>query len=160
VVSELLARGRAAWPGVEVTEAIFAAWANERIVEGEAPLHEDLYLACACAGRDPAALRAFDAAFGEEFAALFKRFGYLATGADDVRQHLYEKLFVGEKPTIAQYAGRGALRTWVRVAITRTLLNRTADRAPREVPAGEELFAALPDPSDPETAHLRKIHGE
>lgn len=159
-LDELLARARAAWPDVAVPDEAFTAWVQERsagTMEGE-PLHEDLYLACACARRDERALRVFDTAFAADFAALHRRFSYLPNGADDLRQLVHEKLFVGDRPRIVDYAGRGGLRTWLRVAVTRMLLNSHA-RETREVPVAEELLLALPEPTDPETAHLRKTQG-
>jgi len=153
-----LARARAAWPALEVPEEAFAAWLADRA--GDAPLHvEDLYLACACARGDAKALRAFDETFADEFATLRRRFSYLPQGADDVRQIVHEKLFVGERPRIADYSGRGELRSWLRVAILRVLLNATT-RETREVPIADELFLAVPEPTDPESIHLRRAHAE
>lgn len=154
VIDELRARGRVAWPGIEVPGDAFAAWVEQRSQAGELP-HEDLYLACACARRDPSALRAFDAAFAADFDALHRRFPYLPSGADDIRQRVHEKLFVGEQPKIVDYAARGSLRAWLRVTVTRMLLNMHSREA-REVPVAEEILRALPAPTDPEAAHLRK----
>jgi RNA polymerase sigma-70 factor (ECF subfamily) len=160
VTDELLLRGRAAWPGVDVSADAFAAWMKDRVAaEDDGPLHEDLYLACACARQDSSALRAFDAAFAPDFAALHRRFSYLADDADDIRQRIHEKLFVGERPRILDYAGRGGLRTWLRVAVTRMLVNAQT-RETRELPVGEEIFLALRESSDPETAHVRATQGE
>src|SRR5689334_23192125 len=60
--------GRAAWPGVELGDEALAAWLAERVPDGADPaaalgaLHAgDLYLACACALADPAAIAAFEA---------------------------------------------------------------------------------------------------
>jgi RNA polymerase sigma-70 factor (ECF subfamily) len=157
-LQELVVRAHAAWPGIEVADEVFAEWVHDRS-DNAAPLHEDLYLACACAHGQPLALAAFDAAFAADFEAIYRRFGYVSSGADDVRQRLHEKLFVGPQPRIADYEGRGSLRTWLRVAVTRLLLNAQA-RETREIPAGEEIFQALPEPSDPENAHIRKTQAE
>jgi len=161
IAPDLLARARAAWPDVDVPDDAFAAWVAERSAgNGEGNGHvEDLYLACACARGDAAALRTFDTAFGKDIETLCQRFRWVPGGSDDVRQLVYEKLFVGESPRIREYLGRGGLRSWLRVLVTRVLLN-TTQRDAREVPAADEMFAALPEPSDPETARIRATYGD
>jgi len=80
--------------------------------------------------------------------------------ADDVKQTLREKLLVGDSPRILQYAGRGDLRAWLRVAATRealTLLRRSHKAglgSPEEV---ENLAAPITDPA---LSHLRRRHGQ
>ena len=85
-----------------------------------AALHaEDFYLACACVARVPGSVSAFQARHGAVVdAALRGRNGGLAA-PDELRQVLWEKLFVGRPgspPKIADYAGRGPLLSWVRAA--------------------------------------------
>ncbi len=72
-----------------------------------------------------------------------------------MRQLVHEKLFVGENKRILDYGGKASLRTWLRVAVTRMLIN-TQTRDTRELPVAEEIFLALPEPTDPETEHLRR----
>src|SRR5207247_1489545 len=61
-----IADARAAWPGICVSDEAFVAFVAERLPEpdDDAAVSElsyvDLYLACACARRDPAALDAFE----------------------------------------------------------------------------------------------------
>ncbi len=156
-----IGRGRAAWPGIDVPDAAFARWLEARARETAIDvLHvEDLYLACACALGNPRALRAFDQAFAGEFATLHRRFPWLPEGHDDVRQIVHARLFVGEHPKIHDYSGRGELRTWLRVAIMRLLLN-AKERETRELPIGEELFRSLPEPATPEVLHFRETYRE
>jgi RNA polymerase sigma-70 factor (ECF subfamily) len=119
---------------------------------------KDLYLACGCARGDPAAIRAFDAAFGSEIAAAYARFRYVGKTADDVKQLLFEKLFAREQPKIAEYSGKGELRTWLKVTVTRMLINFSS-RDTRELPAADDLFRALPGAAaDPELEHLRRTY--
>jgi RNA polymerase sigma-70 factor, ECF subfamily len=160
-VAEAHALGSAAWPGVAVALDAWASFVAARATD-EGALAKlkvgDLYLACACAGSDPEALRAFEGAYGRDVAALHRRFRYVGKTADDVKQQLYEKLFTGDAPKIAEYSGKGELRTWLRVTITRMLINLTA-RDTRERPAEDELFAALPGAAeDPEAMHLRRTY--
>jgi RNA polymerase sigma-70 factor (ECF subfamily) len=62
-------------------------------------------------------------------------------------------LFFGERggrpPRIADYAGQGLLRNWLRVLAVRTFINlgKRKDRA-REAAAHERELLALPDPLD------------
>jgi RNA polymerase sigma-70 factor (ECF subfamily) len=147
------AAGRAAWPGVEVSPSLFAAW-----IAARAPVAHvrDLYLACACAQGDAAALAAFARACWTGAEAGLARLGATPAERDEVRQELAQKLFVGDSPAIADYRGQGVLDHWVRAAAVRTWLNLRR-RDGRERPAGDErLFdqiAATGD--DPELALLK-----
>src|SRR5262249_16538159 len=155
-LAEAHARGAAAWPGVTLDRADFARFVVER---GADSVHaEGLYLACACARGDGAAIRAFDLAFGPDIAAAYGRFRYVGKTADDVKQLLFEKLFAREQPKIAEYSGKGELRTWVGVSVTRMLINFSS-RDTRELPAADDLFRALPGAAaDPELEHLRRTY--
>lgn len=143
---------RAACPGVDVALDPFAAFVERHL----APLADpdqvlpslfgaDLYLACACAGGDPAALRFFEDQVLPQADAALRRVDASPTFADEVRQILRQKLFVGDGealPKIGDYAGRGPLATWVRVAAVRTALNlRGSGR--REMPMTSSQVAAL-----------------
>jgi RNA polymerase sigma-70 factor (ECF subfamily) len=151
-VEELWRDGRAAWAGVEVELDTFAAFIERHL----APLSDpddalrslfgaDLYLACACTTGDTAALRMFEIQVLPQADAALKRVDPSPTFADEVRQILRQKLFVGDGETpakIGDYAGRGPLATWVRVAAVRTALNlRGSGR--REMPMSSSQVAAL-----------------
>ena len=160
-LEDALAVGAAAWPGVTVAPDEWARFVTRR-AKDDAELAKlkvaDLYLACACARADPDALRAFETAYGRDVAVAHGRFRYVGKTADDVKQQLYEKLFTGDAPKIAEYSGKGELRTWLRVALTRMLINLTT-RETRERPAEDALFAALPGAAeDPELEHLRRTY--
>src|ERR1043165_5840555 len=73
-----------------------------------------------------------------------------------------EKLLLGDAgraPRIAEYTGRGALRGWTRVVLSRTALNMLRDQK-RDVPLEEALLA---EPAtggcDPELLSLRDRFG-
>lgn len=130
---------QARWPGVRADDASFVAWLVARL-DDDAPsveaaldkLHlDELYLACACAAREPRALAAFDAT-------------YLAHDPkidDDVKQAVRQRLFVGDAPRIATYGGRGDLGSWVRTVATRIAID--ASRVAHEVPTEDALLDAL-----------------
>jgi RNA polymerase sigma-70 factor (ECF subfamily) len=143
---------RAAWPGVDVAEAEFSAYVAERMDSAKAAgKHEglctdDLYLACACARGDRAALAAFERAFFEEIPRAMKRTRAGALPAEDeLAQVVRHKLFVadaGARPKIAEYGGRGNLRSWFRVVLSRMILN-LATRSSPEVPFEQDLLVSL-----------------
>lgn len=157
-LAERYERARTATPDVAVPREAFERWLSDR--DEAMPVYDaDSYLACACAMSDSIALKTFDQKFGAEIDALHRRFAYLSDDADDFRQRLYERLFIGAAPKITEYTGRGELRTWLRVALMRMLVNAVA-RESRELPVGEEIFSALPDATDPEAIAIRRAHAD
>lgn len=143
---------RAAWPGVDVSQEQFAAYVAERrdsakTGPGHVTLREsDLYLACACARGDTAAIRAFEQAFFGEIRRCLKRIGGSTPPAlDEVEQLVRHKLFVAEaggRPRIAEYGGRGDLRSWFRVTVSRLVLNLATRKSP-EVPVENDLLTCM-----------------
>ncbi len=135
-----------------VSEAVFFAYVGERLEDSHgSPPWSDLYLACACVDGNAEALRLFDAVLLPQVEQPLKR-AAPSIPTDEVRQVLRKKLFVaepGKRPKIADYAGRGALRTWLRIIATRTALD-LGQSAAREVPveraALEFIVGAGQDP--------------
>jgi RNA polymerase sigma-70 factor (ECF subfamily) len=126
-MSEGFEISKKAWPDIDVTESDFDEYVRARVEDSHgAASWGDLYLACAVVAGNAAALRAFD--------------GLLAAIQDDeVRQIVRTKLLVaepGKPPKIADYGGRGGLKTWLRIVATRTALDLNAARG-REVPVEE-----------------------
>jgi RNA polymerase sigma-70 factor len=134
---ELWAASRAAWPGVEIGAEDFQRYVIERL---PAPIDvaaleqlniTDLYLASACVLGAPGALAAFDRAFLVHVARFVARLDGNHAVAEEVRQTLRERLFVGTPETPARlvgYQGRGPLLGWVRVAAVRCALDLLRDR--------------------------------
>jgi RNA polymerase sigma-70 factor, ECF subfamily len=149
--------GRQAWPALAVGDEAFAAYLGARVgaddpVEGLADCHAaDLWLACACAQGNPAALEAFAGTHLSRLASYLSKSRAEAL-ADDVRQILLARFFVadGGPPKILEYSGRGPLGAWVRVAAVRTALS--LQRAPRRT---DEPLAELVGPMDPELDGLK-----
>ncbi|MBK8236556.1 MAG: hypothetical protein IPK74_13455 [Deltaproteobacteria bacterium] len=123
----------------------------------------DLALACACAAGDRDALVAFEHDFGRELDIAYARTGGHGLAADDFRQRVHERLFVappGEPARIAGYGGRGSLRSWVRVAATRVLIDQARRAAPVDAPARDErLFDRAAGPDDAELDYMRRSYG-
>jgi RNA polymerase sigma-70 factor (ECF subfamily) len=164
----LVEAARAVWPELAVAPEDFAAHAAGHLRD-DAPLAEalaalrapDLWLALACVSGQPAALRAFEARYFGEIDRALARLDPAAATRDDVRQIVREKLFVaapGARPKIAEYAGRGDLKNWVRVTVVRTVLNLVT-RGHRDIPVSSDLLVLLPAPgADPELDHARRLY--
>lgn len=117
----------------------------------------DLYFTFACLEGNAAALAAFDAMCIEELARVRPRVGYLGDDIEDIAQRVKEHLLVGVggPPPLAEYRGTGPLRAWLRVTLTRALLN-VATRGSREFPEELPFFDALADgASQPDAELLR-----
>lgn len=160
VVDELVAAGRSAWPGIDVDRDVYAAFVDERLGEAAAaPAGRDraveLYLTCACAAGDVAAIARFERAFFTEIDEAARRARAGEAVAADARQELARSLFTGEKPAIGTFRGRGDLRGWMRVTAMHQVL-KLLKRQNRDVLVDDERFLdAMCPPQDPELGHLR-----
>ncbi len=156
-------QGRAAWAGVEVDRATFVAHVERHLAAAEDPdgalaaLHAgDLYLACALARSDVIALQRFESEVLPAATPALRRIDASADFAEEVRQKLRHRLLVadGGPPKIVDYAGRGPLAAWVRVAAVRTGLN-LRDTKRVALITSDGVAAHLPAPADPELDYLR-----
>jgi RNA polymerase sigma-70 factor (ECF subfamily) len=155
-----------AWPQLETSTVQLVRHIAARIPRDRAPeqaLEEiraaDLYLACACCSGDPIAMAAFERTYLRQ-SAMRMRGALAGHSVDDILQTARELLLVSDgkrPPKIASYAGRGDLRMFVRVVISRIVISaaRSANRS--IVAAGSDQLLALPSGSDPETQYL-KMH--
>ncbi len=160
----LCATARAAHPDLGLAPEILAeAVADKAPADGDlAGLFRslrvaDFYLARACAAGDPAALAAFEPILAAEVGAAARSVRAPAEVADEVGQRLRVSLLVGDAdrgPTIANYAGRGDLRGFLRISAARECL-RVARRSAREVGMGEDDLGALAEEVDPELERLK-----
>jgi RNA polymerase sigma-70 factor (ECF subfamily) len=124
----LHARGREAWPAIELDVRTFSALAARSV--GAGAFHDvhsgDLYLVCACLARVSGAIEAFDTHYLSKLAPILLRRGRDAAAAADVVQTVRVRFLVGESgrgPRLADYDGRGSLMTWLRVALIRTAIS-------------------------------------
>lgn len=158
-----VAAATAAWPGVRVAadrvvRAIVAQLADAELAE----LHvDDLYLACACAEGDAAALAAFEARHGAAIERAIAAAGAPASERADLGQIVRQRVLVepgdGKPPRIASYSARGSLAAWVRVVATREAARLLA-REPREVGAADDELARLIAPEDPELDYFKRLY--
>lgn len=117
----------------------------------------DLWLARGCAARLPHALTAFDALFRGEYDVVHRRVRPRGIDRDDFVQAAREKLFAKDPPKIIEYSGQGDLRNWLRVTLTRTLLDMSRKRR-EHVQDESDRFQLLEPPSpgaDPELDFMK-----
>jgi RNA polymerase sigma-70 factor (ECF subfamily) len=152
VLRRMFDDGRRAWPEVALSYEAFARHIGARAAGRESPHAShagDVFLACACAARARGAVEAFERAYVSRVAAYLAGMRPTAAFLDEVRQVLREKLFVGKEggvPKIAEYDGRGALESWVRVIALRTAIDLKRRSKTRDGASGEADQHATGDP--------------
>lgn len=163
-----IARAAVAWPNVRVDEDQFVHAIAQRLV-ADAPVRaleamhtDDLYLACGCAAADPGALASFEEHYGSVIARAIATTATAVSEHADLGQIVRQRLLVaapdGGVPRIATYSGRGSLRAWMRVVVTREAARRVP-RKRREVLTGDDDLAGLIVASDdPELGYLKRLY--
>jgi RNA polymerase sigma-70 factor (ECF subfamily) len=166
-LAQLRAAAIAAFPDVAIGETEYAAELARRLGAAATPellarvRADHVHLAIACVRGDTIAIKRFEADFIDEVDACAKRMRARPDQADDVRSYLRRTLFVsepGRNAALADYSGRGDLRSYLRVIVTRELV-RVIDGGKREVGVAEESFLDKLSPlSDPEVGYLREAY--
>jgi RNA polymerase sigma-70 factor, ECF subfamily len=137
--------GRSTWPGIELPRETFMAFAAARANtwKGNAERAADLYLACACVEKVPAAVAEFLSTFGERIPLYLKRLARNSDVVAEVRQILVTRCIVGDAehpPALTGYSATGSLEGWLRATAVREALalNRQSDRSTGDVEAALE----------------------
>ena len=160
--------GRAAWPTVALDRAVFAAYLTQHGRE-TTKYPADVYLAAACLAGDREALAVFDRDVVAAARGAVRSIDSNDAFIDEACQRLRTSLLVGgtadgERPRIADYAGRGPLRAWVGVAAVRTaLMIRRSQLRAREVPVDDEDWSgalALISTGNPELDLLKRQYAD
>ena len=156
-------------PDLAVAPERFAAFLGARAEAGGdaaaalASLHgPDLYLACAALDGDPQALSHLDRHVLARAAVATARVDPSPQFVEDVRQRLRERLLIGPAgsgPKLAEYGGKGALLSWVKVMAGRVALNALPAREP-ELSLREELLRAGGDGRSLEAEVLNRLQSE
>jgi RNA polymerase sigma-70 factor (ECF subfamily) len=168
-IDDAFRAGQAAHAELALDRDVFRAHV-ERILEGEATAEaarqlraEDLFLTIACATGSPRAIAELERRYFREVETAYARIKP-GVSLEEAKQAVRHRLFVvadDGAPRVAAYAGRGDLRSWVRVTVVRTLLNLATRGPKREVPLDDERMEALASPAaDPELAHLRRTYAK
>jgi RNA polymerase sigma-70 factor (ECF subfamily) len=149
---------RRAWPSVDVARDVFFRYLEDRQIDEDTA--SDLYLACGCALGDPVAIAAFEGVFGPEIRLALVRMKQPPSTVQEVEQLVREKLFVGEdgkRPRIAEYTGRGDLRSWLRVIAVRTAVSWLR-RENKQILVQDAELPDIAAPADPELDHMRTLY--
>lgn len=162
VAARIAGAGRAAFPAVALDETVIAERIAARLRDDPGAqldeLHDaDLYLAVGLALGDRAALQVFDDTLVPQIDAALRRLRLAGGVADEVVQTLRVELLVGDR-RITDYAGRGELAAWLRVAATRKAL-KLARRTGRERPLDDILLEHWPAATrGPAAQHMRTTY--
>jgi RNA polymerase sigma-70 factor (ECF subfamily) len=157
-LEQVVAHGRAAFPGIGVDVAAFGAFMAEH---GFAPpfteeLHlDDLVLAYACLKGDAVALKALDQQLSQLKASLTS-----FRDPEEVLQRVRQRLLVaqGGPPKLAAYGGRGSLLKWARVVALRVAMSAQEDEGRHD---SDDDLLERPDPADsPELKLLKQRHAK
>lgn len=137
--------GRDAYPAIDLSRDSFIMFAHARAEtwKGNPDRAVDMFLACACVERIPAAIAEFLSAFGERIPMYL---GKLARNVDlvaEVRQILVTRGVIGDAnkpPALMAYSATGSLEGWLRATAVREALaiNRESDRNAGDVDAALE----------------------
>lgn len=159
-----IAEASAAWPGVRVDHS---AWVRAIAELGPKPLDvakpfgemllADHYLAFACAAGDTAAIAECNAILVREAAFAADGTRMHSSLRDEAAQIVRTQLLVPRESgpaAIGDYAGRGALRSWLRVCVSRELV-RLAKAQQRSEPLEEHLVADAGYGDDPALEELK-----
>lgn len=164
-VDEWVERARRAWPALTCDEAEFRADCQAASAEGTVFYGEDRWLALACEGGQPQALRALERLLAPMLEQLVLRSRGSRIEAADLRQLVWQRLLVAappDEPKLREYKGRGALKAWLRVIATRLLVDVSRKQSGNESPISEERAtdALVATTSDPELMFLKHhAHG-
>jgi RNA polymerase sigma-70 factor (ECF subfamily) len=155
---------QARWPGLAVDATAFAAYAAARVTSAQdwqTQATFDLYLAFACRQGDARAVRLFDGGpLGVELERVRRRFGP-ETG-DEVGQIVRARLFQPREDGrlgIETYSGRGDLRGWLRVALTREAVHQQRP-AFKQAAVSPSALANAVDDADPELQLIKATYRE
>ena len=159
---EIVAKARAVWPDLAIDGerlvAHLARVVGDDVNQGLSELYaEDFALGLACVDKVPGALTHVERLCGGAIDAAVARIDRSPELRDEVRQTLWQRLFVGtpgQAPRVLSYAARGPLAGWIAVAAQRTALDlrRAATRVAGSDPAVDEV---LPADAHPEVDYLR-----
>lgn len=127
----------------------------------------DMYLACACARGDTRAIAAFQRRYADLVEGVRLRFRSRAPSRDELWSELSHRLFVRapagaggpeKRAKIEEYAGRSELGAWLRVVVSRIILNRLQAQKPEDALEERMLEGLVVTDASPELAMGRAEH--
>jgi RNA polymerase sigma-70 factor (ECF subfamily) len=138
---QAFALGKKTWPGIKLELEVFRAHC-ERVL-GPSPEWEwtrfaaELYLCCACAQGDPEATRVLESEVLPQVVKAISRIDSDPQFVEEALQTLRDKLLVGPRAKINDYAARGPLIAWLSVAAARVALDAIRSRKARRIHPGD-----------------------
>ena len=164
LLGDLIAQASSAWPEVRVDPEAFAEFLGRRVSLADLALARlrvgDLWVACASASGDPAALAVVEARYLPDVDAALGKMGLSRDRIAEVKQGLRRLLFVGDAespPRIGDYRGTGDLRAWMRVTAMRAAL-KLIRKESRETSSDDALLEARAPEDDPELAYMKAAY--
>jgi RNA polymerase sigma-70 factor, ECF subfamily len=162
LLEALVGRAVAAWPDVKIEPAAFADFLGHRVPVADLATAraEDLWIACASATANPAALAIVEARYLPDVDAALGKMGLTQDRIAEVKQGLRRHLFVGDgesPPRIGEYRGSGDLRAWMRVTAMRSAL-KLIRKDGRETSSDDALLEARAPDDDPELAYMKAAY--
>lgn len=161
---EMYREGRQCWPSIDVGFDAFAVHC-ERVIKpawGESARSHaaELYLCCGCALGDVQAAHVFEREGAEVARGAIARIQSDPAFVQDALQELWEKMLLGAAPKAGEYAGRGPLHAWLKVAAARIALDRLRGQkaAARHTTSLDDALAGAN--LGPELAVIRGRYGE
>jgi RNA polymerase sigma-70 factor (ECF subfamily) len=164
--------GRSAWPELAPLPAtdLVAHLAFhlppgvDRVAHLRSLVAEDLYLACACLVGLPGALAPFVERFLGRVPAFLAHLQPTPAFAEEITRRLRERLLVagpGHRPRIADYPGKGALLSWLRICAVRVALAHRDDAGAFYRPPAndDDVFDELAVSGSLELQRVRARHG-
>jgi len=174
-LQEAITTAAAAWPKLVLEPTTFAFHLG-RVMEDEAARSEeaalaalaswhlaDLFLACAAAAGQEAALAEFEARYMKPLPFILGGVGALPGDADTVVSALRDKLLVsrdGQPPRIATYGGRGPLAAWIAIAAQRTALSLDRQETALHRAHDRAMSEAIAVELNPELRHMKARYKE
>jgi RNA polymerase sigma-70 factor, ECF subfamily len=143
-VEQAFARGKQTYPGIDVNLEAFRSQCQR--VLGDAAEWDwkrfgtELFLCCGCAQSDAEATRVLEAEILPHVVKAISRIDADSEFVEEALQILRDKLLVGPRAKIADYAARGPLVAWLSVAAARVALDLIRSRNARKL-----HHADLPD---------------
>lgn len=163
-----LERAEAAFPGLGLARERFVAHLARWLPQDRSPRAgletlrvDELYLACAAAEGQAAAVALIEAHHLDKARAALARNAGTAAVADEALQRVREALFVGtagRPPKIGTYGGRGQLARWIRTAAMRAAMDLLGPA--REIPVSGEDMGRFPvRDDDPAIEMMKREYG-
>jgi RNA polymerase sigma-70 factor, ECF subfamily len=169
-LSAMVRKGEASWPGLSLPPASFVEYLTDRLAPDRTILEDlealrapDLYLACACARGDEHAISAFEREYLSAMDDVLERIRISGAAIDEAKQIVRHRLFIaeaGKLPHIVEYAGRGDLKRWVRVAAVREAF-RVTRQTRVALGSGDAMLEAIAAPGhDLELGFMKRTYGQ